>query len=143
MSSFAKIKCFLASFLIFYTSYLYFYKCQTLTPLQEVGEKILHPLHSHHSQLCEVLHNGINYVEPYATKTHKFLDDNVHSHPLFIEYKIHEKIEFAKSQFIKYVYPRIYELYQLTDQVEAKAYDHFTGLYHQVIEFGQSKLKND
>ena len=139
MSCFAKVKCFLACIVLYYISYLYNYKCPTLTPLQEGVETILHPLHSHHSVLCDYLHTGINTVEPYTAKVHGFLDDHVHSHPLFIEYKVEDKLTCAKNKFSTYVYPYIHQLYQFTDVAEVHAHEHLSQVYDKV----QKTLKQD
>ncbi|EMG48526.1 hypothetical protein SBY92_003863 [Candida maltosa Xu316] len=139
MSCFAKVKCFLACIIVYYISYLYNYKCPSLTPLEQavegVTETVLHPLHSHHSVLCEYLHSGIDTVQPYHAKVHDFLDEHIHQHPLFIEYKIEDKLTSAKKQFSTYVYPYINELYTFTDALEVQAY--------AVVEDLQQRLKQD
>ncbi|RCK62458.1 hypothetical protein Cantr_09269 [Candida viswanathii] len=140
MSLFAKVKCFLTCLIVYYITYLYNYKCPTLsTPLQEGIEHIIHPLSNQHSVLCEYLHSGVEFVEPYHAKVHAFLDDNVHNTQFFIDNKIEDKISDAKDKFTTYVYPYVHELYKLTDVVEVHVYDHLSGVYDQV----QKTLKKD
>lgn len=140
MSCFAKVKCFLACFIVYYISYMYNYKCPTLsTPLQEGIEHIIHPLSSQHSILCAYLQTGITTIEPYHAKVHTFLDENVHNTQFFIDNKIEDKISCAKSKFTTYVYPYIHELYKWTDVVEIQAYDKLTNVYEEV----QKTLKKD
>jgi len=125
MSTFAKIKCFVASFLLFYTIYLYSYKCVELkeTTLEHATQTVFHPLSHSHNQLCEALDIGTNFVHPYITQAHEFLDTHVHSHPLFIEYGIHEKLVSAQDAFVYYVYPYIHQLFQVVDVAEVAIYD--------------------
>ncbi|KAK6460033.1 hypothetical protein DFJ63DRAFT_337993 [Scheffersomyces coipomensis] len=140
MALFAKIKCFVASFLLFYTIYLYNYKCVELkeTSFEHAAESVLHPLSHHHSQACEVLDTAAGYVHPYIVQTQAFLDEHVHSHPLFIEYGIHEKLVSVQDAFVTYVYPYIHQLFQYFAVVETAVYDQFSehlatlqGLYEE------------
>ncbi|KAI3406081.1 hypothetical protein KGF56_001300 [Candida oxycetoniae] len=137
------IRTFIFGLIVFYTSYLYNYKCPSLTPIEKIENKVLHPLSSQHSVLCDLLHGGVNKVEPYVFKAHTFLDEHVHSHPLFIKYKIHDKFLCAQDKFKTYVYPRIYDLYEFTDSVEAKSYDQLSQFFKQANEFVYGKLKKD
>ncbi|EDK45284.1 hypothetical protein PVL30_002951 [Lodderomyces elongisporus] len=137
------LRTFLLGLIVFYSTYLYNYKCPTLTFGENLETKLFHPLRSQHSTLCELLHGGVNKVEPYTTQAHAFLDEHVHSHPLFIKYKVHDKAVAAKEQFDKYAYPVIEQLYEFTDVFEVKAYDQISDLYKKANEFVYGKLKQD
>ncbi|KAK6205049.1 uncharacterized protein RJT21DRAFT_137472 [Scheffersomyces amazonensis] len=131
MALFAKIKCFLASFLLFYTIYLYNYKCVELkeTSFEHATETVFHPLTHHHNQLCESLEIGTNFIQPYVVKVQGFLDEHVHSHPLFKQYEIHEKIVAGQDAFGQYVYPYVYQVFQAVDAAEVVIYDQATEHY--------------
>merc|ERR1712080_173780 len=136
-------KTFVFGLFVYYATYLHYYKCPSLTPIVELEEKILHPLTNQHSTLCELVNGGIDRATPYVNKVHGFLDKNVHSHPLFIEYKIEEYIQCAKNRWTTYVYPVVYQLYQFTDVAEARVYDEVTAIYKQAEEIVHGKLKQD
>ncbi|KAK6459042.1 uncharacterized protein RJT20DRAFT_11445 [Scheffersomyces xylosifermentans] len=131
MALLAKIKCYLSCILVFYTVYLFNYKCVQLkeNPLEEAANTVFHPLTHHHNKLCGALDTASGYVNPYIAKTHEFLDEHVHSHPLFKEYKVEDKITCGKSKFNTYVYPYIEQLFKATEVVESHVHDHLTAQY--------------
>lgn len=135
-----KIKCYVSSILLFYVFYLYYYQCAKLkeSTLEHVGETVLHPLTHHHSRACELLAKGESFVQPYVTVAHNWLDDHVHSHPLFIEYKIEDKIACGKSQLHKYLDPALDHLFGHVATVETLVYDHVTDHYNQLVK----RIKN-
>ncbi|EGW34201.1 uncharacterized protein SPAPADRAFT_59631 [Spathaspora passalidarum NRRL Y-27907] len=130
MGAFAKIKCFLACIILYYSVYLYNYKCPTFA---SVDPSIIesNPLHSEQVALCELLHSGADFIQPYHAKVHEVLDEHVHSHPLFIEYKIKEKIVSARGKISSVVCPLAQQLFQATEIAEIHAYDHLSKVYQQ------------
>ncbi|CAK9436965.1 uncharacterized protein LODBEIA_P14590 [Lodderomyces beijingensis] len=140
----AGLRTVLLGLIIFYSTYLYNYKCSKLTPIQEVENVVFsHPLNHQHQTLCELLHGGVDKVEPYLVKTKGFLDEHVHSHPLFIKLGIHEKAECAQAQFKAHVYPFVEQLYEYTESFEANTYDQLNEYYQKAQQFVSGKLKQD
>lgn len=119
MSAFAKIKCFITSFIAIYAIYLYSYKCST------IEENSLSPLFGAHSQLCLTLTKGETYVQPYLAKATEFLDTHVHSHHTFKQYKVEEKLSTAKTSYTKYINPYVVEVYKLIEILEVKVYEYY------------------
>lgn len=126
MSTFAKVKCFISSFLVIYAIYLYSYKCST------IEANSLNPLFNAHSELCHVLTKGESYVQPYVAKVTQFLDTNVHSRPTFKQYKVEEKLSLAKSSYNKYVNPYVVEVYKLIEILELKVYQYYVLVLEQL-----------
>lgn len=125
MGAFAKIKCVLTSLLAIYAVYLFAYKCEQLneSTFEHSVESVLHPLSHTHSQACDALYKGHAYVQPYLDSAHKFLDTHVHSHPLFVQFKVESKIACLKAHYYKYVHHLVIQLFKYIEVAEVYAYD--------------------
>ncbi|RLV95512.1 hypothetical protein JA1_000999 [Spathaspora sp. JA1] len=137
MGAFAKIKCFLACFILYYSVYLYNFKCPALAT---VDKSIIQtsPLYSEQVALCELLHTGVSkvqpYVQPLTENVHALLDQHVHSHPKFIEYKIEDKLTCAKGKLNTHVYPWFNKLFRETEIVEVHVYNYACKIYKESTE---------
>ncbi|KAI5954562.1 hypothetical protein KGF54_002337 [Candida jiufengensis] len=140
---FLNLKTFLFSFIVFYTTYLYNYKCPTLSPLEKVENKVLHPLSTQHSTLCELLHGGLDKVDPYYIQLNQFLDNNIRSQPIVKQWELCAKVEATKSHLKQHVYPLLHQLYEFTDVAETRIYDELNHYYLQAEQFVYGKLKQD
>ncbi|KAI5962324.1 uncharacterized protein KGF55_003400 [Candida pseudojiufengensis] len=140
---FLNLKTFLFTFIVFYSTYLYNYKCPTLTPLESIENKVLHPLTSQHSTLCELLHGGLNKIDPYYVQLNLFLDKNIRSQPIVKEWGLCAKVEKTKSNLKYHVYPLLNQLYEFTDYAETRIYDELNHYYLKAEEFVHGKLKQD
>lgn len=132
----------IVSLLSIYSLYLFTYKCSNLneSALEHSAETILHPISHTHSQLCDGLNGGVNFINPYLTQAggflESFLDTHVHSHPYFKQYEVESKLTFAKSkvtcakcQYNKYVHPYVLQLWQLIEVIEVQVYDQLVNAY--------------
>ena len=55
-----------------------------------------------------------------------------YSHPLFIEYKVEDKLTCAKNKFFYLCLPYIHQLYQFTDVAEVHAHEHLSQVHDKV-----------
>lgn len=127
MTTFAKIKFYTASILLFYVVYLFTYKCprNSETFVEHATQKLIHPFSHQHDKVCGALDTGAAYVNPYLTKAHAFLDEHVHSHRLFKQYQVKSKASFAQAKYYEYVYPVVLKVWQFVELVE----------YHIAVQF--------
>lgn len=131
MGAFAKFKCFFVSFVLFYTVYLYTYRCPKTheSSLDHAVQVLTHPFSHQHDQLCQKLDTVDHYVAPYRAKAHAFLDSHVHSHHLFKEYKVESKLQLAKAKYYELVHPWTLQFAALIELAEYHAAVYFHSFY--------------
>lgn len=146
-----KFKTYLTALLVFYTVYLFSYKCPSLkeSGLEHSSKVLIHPFSHAHNQVCEGLNTGSDFVAPYVAKAHEFLDTHVHSHPLFKKYEIEEKIQLAKAYYFSHAYPYVVQVWQFVEIAEHyifvqshKLYTHLEGHFHATVVPKVNEIKN-
>ncbi|CUM67976.1 uncharacterized protein PRCAT00005690001 [Priceomyces carsonii] len=138
----SKIKLFLSTFLLFYVTYLYTYKCEKLaeSPLEHGVQQVFHPLSHSHNVFCDALSKFEKFSTPYVESGHAFLDKNVHSHHLFIEYKIGEKLQVAKEKYYQFVYPVLLKIFEYFEVVEYHVSEHVIETYGKLKALYEEKV---
>ncbi|KAG7195393.1 uncharacterized protein KQ657_003151 [Scheffersomyces spartinae] len=142
MATFAKIKCFVSSFLLFYVIYLWTYRCGQLdnlySPLNAIKSKIAgdHPesvelikdipvvfkneVDSFEFAACGKLNQFELWVKPYTASGFAWLDAHVYSHPTFKKYAMADKLTFAKTKYYQFVHPLVLEVFQYIEMLQYK-----------------------
>ncbi|KAF7584306.1 hypothetical protein FOB63_000378 [Clavispora lusitaniae] len=150
MTSFAKIKCYAASFFVFYFLYLYVYKCPSTHEsfLEHTLGKVIHPFSHSHNKLCGAVDTANDKVTPYVNSVTTFVGDKVHSHPFYKQYQVEAKLNLVKAQYLQHVYPYVIKLFQLFEIVEYhiavkvnELYAFFESHFHKTVVPHASKLK--
>lgn len=129
-------KLFIISAIVLYTSYLYSYKCESVSTL----ETILHPMNSHHQSLCKYVYKSEEILTPYGHKLHGFLDDHVHSTQVFQKYDLHGKMVRGIDAGYSFIKPALFELYKLIEVLEVKGYDYAVIGYNHLVQLYHDKV---
>lgn len=135
MSLFGRVKCVVSSLAVIYAIYLLTYKCHTLneTPIEHGVKSVLHPISHTHTQLCDGLNSGANFVQPYLARGHALLEKHVFSHALYKEHGVDAKVACAQKQYQTYAAPYVLKLWQLVEVVEQHVYDHLVVVWALVL----------
>lgn len=142
MATFAKIKCFVASFLLFYVVYLWTFRCGKLdslySPFQEIKNKIQgdepesielvkdipvvfkNKVDSLEFAACGKLNQFEDWLKPYTASVGIWLDTHVHSHPTFKKYAIQDKLAFAKAKYYQLIHPVVLEVFKYIELLQYK-----------------------
>lgn len=121
MSLFAKVKCFLACIILYYSIYLHNYKCPQFS--SEIQQQIeVNPLYDGQVYLCGLIETGLRDVQPITSKVSGVLDSQVYSHPKYAEFNVDQKVVCAKNKYETYVYPFVLQLYKATELIETRTY---------------------
>lgn len=142
MSTVARIKCFISSFLVIYGLYLLTYKCSKLdeSPLQHGIESVFHPLSHHHHTVCDGLNKGVHFVNPYIETAGKYFDQHVRSHDLFKQYAIDDKLDILKSSYDQHVYPLVIKVFEFFEVVEYHVAEHLIKQWARIQAFYASQI---
>lgn len=123
------LKFIVISLVVFYTSYLYMYKCESVSAL----ESILHPLNHHHKCLCDYVDKSETFVKPHLATAQNFLDKNVHQTDFFKKHQIHEKIVGASTAAYDFAHPYLIEVYKVVEIIEVHAYNYLSSIYEKIV----------
>lgn len=142
MSFAGRLKCYVSSFILFYSLYLLTFKCNKLneTPLEHGIETVFHPLSHHHNTLCDGLNKGVNFVNPYIDSVRHQLDEHVYSHHLYKQYKVDSKLEVVKGNYHQYVHPLVIKFLELVEVAEYHIAEHFTQQWGRVQALYNDKV---
>lgn len=150
MGCFAKFKCFFTSFLLFYTLYLYTYKCPKVhqSGLDHAVLVLIHPFSNQNDQLCKGIETAEQYVAPYCAQVNQFLDTHVHSHHLYKEYAVESKLQSVKAHYYHFVHPWVLKFGSLVELAEYHIavqlhvlYVFLEGHYHKTVVPKVNELK--
>lgn len=116
----AKFRLLVTSLVLFYTVYLYSYKCPKVhqSALGHAAHVLVHPFSHQDDQLCKGIETAEQYVAPYCAKAHQFLDSHVHSHHLFKQYKVESKLQVVQAKYYQFVHPLVLQLFSFVEIVE-------------------------
>lgn len=135
MSLFARVKCVISSLAVIYAIYLLTYKCHNLneTPIEHGVKSVFHPISHTHTQLCDGLNTGVNYIQPYLAQGHQLLEKHVYSHALYKQHNVDAKLACANNKYTTYVAPYVLHLWKLVEVVEKHVYDQLVVVWGIVL----------
>lgn len=151
MGCVAKFRLLVTSLVLFYSVYLYTYKCpkEHQSALGHAAQVLVHPFSHQHNQLCKGIDTAEQYVAPYCAKAHQFLDAHVHSHHLFKEYKVESKLHGVQAKYYQYVHPLVLQFFAYVEIVEYHVaqqlhalYVFLEGHFHKTVVPKVNELKN-
>lgn len=115
----------------FYTTYLTTYKCPKIEGLflNRASNALVHPFSHHHNWACEQVNTASNFLTPYGTKAHAWLDANVHSTEFFKKHDIEKKLHSHFNTVHSTSAPYLQKFWQYVELLEYHLATHFHNVY--------------
>ncbi|CAK7893993.1 hypothetical protein CAAN1_02S00584 [[Candida] anglica] len=116
MACFAKVKCFVSSFVVAYIIYLLTYKCHNLneSAIEHGVKSVFHPLSHTHNQACDKLNQGVNFLQPYLSSA----QSTIQSHALYKQYAVQDKVDTVSTYYATYAEKYVIQLFKLIETYE-------------------------